>query len=622
MNLIKSGLLIRNLFFINTLILFSSCIYEPFGLYENPVKNNPLVPEISSVELNANADTLWIYGDQKLKYHFKSSNKNQPVLGLKFYIDGIICDSVMSESGDFNILQSALSAGVHKMNIILFAKSGTGSIADRLNAEAILLTKEWVVIADYSKRNVTYTIENGYLKLHWDKYKNLDLKYFRIQYSGTTQNNYYVDSLYYGAKRTYTITVEKTNGDIITWGLMDISENIPKPELKISENKTYYFCWPKSPYYNAVKYRYEFHNSDDNSSAYGDYGFKKANDTVFIGSLHFSDHFNFSLYTLPKTLPEYTSDYMMYPRGYILQYAGEPITLKDYTSFTSPDTISSFDNKNVYKYFVTGQIVYNQPIIPDRSIGLGALQFSPRGKYLFGGTYNTGGLSLKYFIKDLSTGNVFYLDNIDPNSSSIMSKSSYISDNGIGIFQTANKDFFFDFRNNIEIASRNVTTQGTNTGLIYLQNRNIVKMAPDGKHYMTSTVTSDPIVVLLDVFKNNASKLEKMYSIESGTTNYQFSPTDPNIITALKDKTLSVIQCEPYALLRKIEFASDEVFMNIDYFNNEILSINASQFIIRSLNTGNEIKRIAKRTEQYYLYENFLLHNHHIIKNNVMLKTN
>ncbi|HEY6914977.1 MAG TPA: hypothetical protein VI413_09900, partial [Paludibacter sp.] len=156
MSHIKSGLLIRNLFIICVLVFFTSCIYEPFGTYENPVNTNPATPQIINLELNVNADTLWVYGNQKLKYHFKSSNEKQSILGLKIYIDGAICDSVISDNGEFDILQSALTAGVHKMNILLYTKSGTGSIADRLNAEAILLTKEWVVIADYSKKNVTY----------------------------------------------------------------------------------------------------------------------------------------------------------------------------------------------------------------------------------------------------------------------------------------------------------------------------------------------------------------------------------------------------------------------------------------------------------------------------------
>jgi len=610
MNHIKLGLSIEKTFFIFVLMFLSSCVYEPFGIYENPVNSHPTAPQITNLELNVNADTLWVYGDQKLKYHFKSAVEKQPILGLKIYIDGLICDSVMSDNGEFNILQSALTAGVHKMNILLYTKSGTGSIIDRLNAETMLLTKEWVVIADYSKKKVTSTIENGYLKLHWDNYKNLDLKLYSIQYSGTTQKNYFTDSLYYGAKRTYNITVEKTNGDIITWGSLVIDENIAKPELKISDNNTYYFSWHKSPYYNSIKYRYEFHNSDDNSSSYGDYGFKNGNDTVYIGSLHFSDRFNLSLYTVPKNTNE--NNYMLYPSSYLSQYAGEPANIKNNTSYTSADTLTSFDADNVYKYYVSGETVYNEPILPGSSSGFAALQLSPRGKYLLGITYGSKGKVMKYFAKNLSTGNVYYMNYTDPGYSEMnYNLNMHISDNGIGIFESPTKEFLFDFKNNTEIASRTLSSLQSNSYLF--------KISPDGKHVMSSIYSEN---VVADVFKINASNLEKMYIVESTYTKWQFNPTDPNMITAIKDKTLSVIQCEPYALLRKIEFPSNEVFMNIDYFNNEILSINANQFIIRSFKTGNEIKRIAKRLEQYYLYDNFILHNHHIIINNVMLKTN
>jgi hypothetical protein len=592
-------------------MFLSSCIYEPFGLYENPVNSNPTAPQITNLELNVNSDTLWVYGNQKLKYHFKSLNEKQDILGLKIYIDGVICDSVMSDNGEFYILQSALSEGMHKMNILLYTKSGTGSIADRLNAESILLTKKWVVMADYSKKNVTYTIENGYLKLGWDRYKNLDLKSYKIQYSGETKNDYYIDSLYYGAQRTFNITVEKTNGDIITWGSLVMAESIAKPELKISADNTYYITWHKSPYFNSIKYRYEFHNSNDNSPAYGDYGFKNGNDTVYIGNLQFSDYFNFTLYTMPKKVNESTNDYMIYPRGYMLQYAGEPTNIRSYTSYTSADTLTSFDTKNVYKYFVSGETVYSDLINQGSTFGLGHLQISPRGKFLLGKYYNPSGSGMRYFAKDLSTGKVSQMDFVDPNYTLIDNRyDKDITDNGIGVFKLSTRVFIYDFRHNIEIASRTFSSQ--------LDNGSAFKIASDGKHYI-ALISLDPI--LLDVYKINTANLEKMYSLESGTTSWQFSPIDPNIITTIKDKTLSVIQCEPYALIRKIEFASDEAFMNIDYFTNEILTINANQFIIRSLNSGNVIKRIAKRQEQYYLYDNFILHNHHIIKNNVMLKT-
>lgn len=611
MNPVKLDLSIGKVISIFVLAFLTSCIYEPFGVYENPVNINPDAPQIVNLELNVNADTLWVYGSQKLKYHFESSNENQAILGLKIYIDGVMRDSVMSDNGEFNILESALSEGQHKMYIYLFVKSGTGSIVDKLNGETMLLRKEWVVIADYSKKDITYTIENGFLKLHWEKYKNPDLKCYKIQYSGQTKNNYFTDSLYYGAQRTYNITVEKTNGDIITWGSLVMDQNIAKPELKISANNTYYITWHKSPYYNSIKYRYEFHNTDDGSPSYGDYGYKKGDDTVYLCKLHFSERFYITLTTVPKNLTEQTNDYMIYPSGYLSQYAGEPINIRTNTSYTSADTLTAFYTKNVYKYFVSGETVYDEPIIQGSSFGTGHLQISARGKFLLGKYYDPSGTGMRYFAKNLSSGKVSQMNFVDPNYNVVDNRYDMnISDNGIGIFKLSTKVFLYDFINNIEIASKTFAS-ATDNGASF-------KISPDGKHYI-ALISTQPM--LLDVYKINGASLDKMYSLESGTTKYQFNPIDPNMITAIKDKTLSVIQCEPYALLRKIEFASDEVFMNIDYFNNEVLSINANQFIIRSLITGNEIKRITKGRLQYYLYENFILHNHYIIKNNVMFNT-
>lgn len=611
MNPVKLDLSIGKVISIFVLAFLTSCIYEPFGVYENPVNINPDAPQIVNLELNVNADTLWVYGSQKLKYHFESSNENQAILGLKIYIDGVMRDSVMSDNGEFDILESALSEGQHKMYIYLFVKSGTGSIVDKLNGETMLLRKEWVVIADYSKKDITYTIENGFLKLHWEKYKNPDLKCYKIQYSGQTKNNYFTDSLYYGAQRTFNITVEKTNGDIITWGSLVMDQNIAKPELKISPNNTYYITWHKSPYYNSIKYRYEFHNTDDGSPSYGDYGYKKGDDTVYLCKLHFSERFYITLTTVPKNLTEQTNDYMIYPSGYLSQYAGEPINIRTNTSYTSADTLTAFYTKNVYKYFVSGETVYDEPIIQGSSFGTGHLQISARGKFLLGKYYDPSGTGMRYFAKNLSSGKVSQMNFVDPNYNVVDNRYDMnISDNGIGIFKLSTKVFLYDFINNIEIASKTFAS-ATENGTSF-------KISPDGKHYI-ALISTQPM--LLDVYKINGASLDKMYSLESGTTKYQFNPIDPNMITAIKNKTLSVIQCEPYALLRKIEFASDEVFMNIDYFNNEVLSINANQFIIRSLITGNEIKRITKGRLQYYLYENFILHNHYIIKNNVMFNT-
>jgi len=609
MNPIEFGFSTGKAIIIFALMIFTSCIFEPTSVYENPVNTNPTAPQITNLELNVNADTLWVYGNQKLKYHFQSSTEKQAILGLKIYIDGKIRDSVISDNGEFEILQSALSEGKHRMNILLFTKSGTGSIADKINGETMLLNKEWVVMADYSNKDVTYTIENGYLKLQWEKYKNPDLESYKIQYSGETKNNYYVDSSYYGAKRTFEITVQKTNGEILKWGSLVMNQNIPQPELKITASNTYYFTWKKSPYYKSIKYRYEFHNTDDGSPSYGDYGYKKGDDTVYVGKLQFSENFYIILTTLPKNLAEYTNEHLSYPNTRLSQYAGEPTNMKENSAFTSADTLTAFDSKNVYKYFLGGQIASVEPIFPGISSGFAPTQISPRGKYLLGTVFASGTTGTKYFAKNLTTGKVYYMNYIEPGSYELnFDLSMHISDNGIGIFQLPTKEMLFDFKNNVEIASRPLSAPQSN---LYL-----FKISPDGKHVISSVYSGS---VVADVFRINASNLEKMYNVDATYTDWQFNPTDPNMITSVKNKTLSVIQCEPYALLRKIQFDSDEVFMNIDYFNNEILSINANQFIIRSFNSGNVIKRITRGTQKYYQFEEFFLHNHHIIKNGVMM---
>lgn len=602
---------IEKIFSIFVLVLLASCIYEPIDIYENPVNNHPTEPQINILELNVNADTLWVYGNQNLIYHFKSTNEEQRILGLDIYIDGVIRDSVLSDNGVFNILQSSLSEGIHKMTILLYVKSGTGSIADRLEAEALLLSKEWVVIADYSPKKVSHSIENGYLKLHWDSYKNPDLKSYRILPSGSTENNFFVDSSYYGARKRFNISVEKTNGDLITWGFLDMEENIPIAEFKISDNNTYYFTWTQSPFYNTVKYRYKLNNYDDDSRPYGSYtGFKSGSDTVYVSNMHFSDRFYFTLHTLPKNANESTNDFMSYPHSHMMQYAGEPANIRNSTSFTSADTLTAFDENIVYKYFLGGETVLEDAIIPGHSSFLSPIQISPLGQYLIGIVNNSSGDDLKYFAKDLSTGDLYYMDYVTPGFIYNEYLNMRITDNGIGFFQTDTSEFSYDFRQNKKIASRTLSSP---RGYFYTY-----RISPDGKHVMTTNLADE---VIVEVYNIEGPNFNKMFSFDSNVAKWQFDPTDPNIITSVNGNTLSVIQCEPYALVRQIVFASDEEFMNIDYFNNEVLTINANQFIIRSLDSGDEIKRISKRQEQYYLYETFRLHNHYILKDNVMLQT-
>ncbi len=606
MNPIRSKLLIRIPFVIFALVYIHACIYEPTDVYDIPVETEITSPDITNVELNFNADTIWVYGNQNIQYYFKSSNNKQSILATKLYIDGIICDYVTTNNGEFDIKESALNEGVHTLEVILNTKTGSGSIADRLNSEVLSLSKKWVLVADYSEKKVNYTVENGYLKVYWDKYKNLDIKRYIVNNSNKDENAFYTDSVYYGAEKTYTVKVEKNNGDIINWGSFFIKRNIPQPELKVSDDNEYYLTWNKSPYYNAVKYVYRFYNEEEDY--YATTGEINGSDTIYTTDLYFNDSFMFSLYTIPKDRSEYIS----YPPTSFSGYAGEPVNIRYYTSYTSADTLSAYDIENTYKYFVDGTTVSKTPIMEGRSFGLGMLQLSPKGEYLLNYFLLQNNAGTGFFAKNLKSGNIYYSDSVDVKYNLFFNNSVNISDNGIGLFHSTTEEFLFDFSNNKKIASREFAL---NQGYQYR-----VKLANDGKHFISSFIDDNNNPVTLDVFKIAGTELEKMYSLDLNSSDWSFNSTDPNMIILVKDRVVSVIQCEPYSLLLEIELASDEEFKNVDYFSNEILIVSDNRFIIRSLTTGEVIKSIPKRPGPHSINWQYRLHNNQIIVNHVMLK--
>lgn len=606
MNFSKS--LCRNCLFLVIILMSSSCIYEPIEIYENQVNLNPSSPDINDLELNLNNDTIWIYGNQDIKYHFKTSNESQKVLGLKTYIDGHLVDSVLSDNGNFSVSQNALSEGEHEMSIQLFINSGTGSIIDKLNSEVSILSKSWVIMANYKPKKMSYTIENGYLKLNWEKYKNPDFRKYVVNSYDSTNNEFFIDSLYYGNYRSFTVKVKKTNGELLDWATLTMKSIIPQPVFKISADNKYYFIWPKSLFYNTTKYYYEVNNGVDTYSQTGE---KSVNDTVYYSNLFFGDRFYFHLTTMPKNDP----NYMMYSKTTVMSYAGEPFELSASSALTSADTVSEFNSSNVVQYsFTDGKTLYDQPTLPNASLFVVSRIFSTRAKYLLVACSSIYNDQYSCYAKNLTSNIVYPMNVLLPYSSNYNYRTCYgISDNGIGIFQNKNREFLFDFINNVEIASRPLPSLQANSVDL---NPYWVKIASDGKHYISTNCSSTSTI---DVFRANGIVLEKMYSLENGVSKWEFHPCQPNRIITLKNNTLKLIQCEPYSTLSSINFDLGEVFQNIDYFNNEMLSINFNQFIIRSFPGGEILKTIARRPQQYYIYENFILHNHYILKNGVRL---
>ncbi len=120
-------------------VFLYSCEYEPTELYEPKVNKDIAPPEIQTVQLNLNDDTLFLYSSKQINFQFQS-NSSQKIVAVKFYLDNTLLNTVNSNAGSFDLNYYQLSKGIHKLKIELYAKSGTGSIADNLGLEAFVLS--------------------------------------------------------------------------------------------------------------------------------------------------------------------------------------------------------------------------------------------------------------------------------------------------------------------------------------------------------------------------------------------------------------------------------------------------------------------------------------------------
>ncbi|HRX30645.1 MAG TPA: hypothetical protein P5349_02040, partial [Tenuifilaceae bacterium] len=135
------------LFAITTLFYFTiaSCEYNENEIFERNLDTNVTPPNIETVylDLASDQDTVDLLYN-RIFFSFKSSN--QKIKFVIFFIDGDSVGTANSNKGYFDLNYQFLYVGTHKLKIELFTSSGTGSIADSVNAEGFLFTtKEWVI---------------------------------------------------------------------------------------------------------------------------------------------------------------------------------------------------------------------------------------------------------------------------------------------------------------------------------------------------------------------------------------------------------------------------------------------------------------------------------------------
>lgn len=245
------------------LLIWTSCTYSPdkefFVNLPGPVTDN--------ITLNAPADTIYLFQKSFFFYPLRAPGKE--VYSSKVYVgDKLITSYSSLENIAFELDPLNFSSGVHPLSIEVTLSGGTGSLADKLGSEVVVLQKHFFVKVDIGAPSKMaapeITIEDGRLMVRWnpsDKKNFLGyklLKSYRSRdniiktdtiFSGGPESSYFHDELYTGGSVKYRVDIQGymfyVEGQEKTFDLDPIN-------LKVSleSDKTVKISWSDFKLYN------------------------------------------------------------------------------------------------------------------------------------------------------------------------------------------------------------------------------------------------------------------------------------------------------------------------------------------------------------------------------------
>lgn len=181
-------------------LLAAACTYLPDEEYFNTIPQSDPVTSISLENYNEQ-DTIFVYNITNL--NFNVGTDKGVIKEVQVLVDNKLLTRTNSLSDDFQINENNyLKTGVYELKINFISSTGSGSYADKRDAEKITVWRTWTLVVEVdvpyrnSSADVKFSRENGFLKISWNPF----LKPNFIKYELYIKNQ----NAYQG--RTITIT--------------------------------------------------------------------------------------------------------------------------------------------------------------------------------------------------------------------------------------------------------------------------------------------------------------------------------------------------------------------------------------------------------------------------------
>jgi hypothetical protein len=216
-----------NLALLGLVLVVFACTYAPEEEY---FKDVPQTDPVVSLSLNSydNADTIYLWSHTNFSYNLDPGKGK--LERVEILIDDAVIRTATTPQGDFIMdYYNWFKTGTYELKLQFVASSGTGSLAEKVGAEKIQVWRKWVLVIDAERPqtpHITFSEENGFLKINWPKYTKPNfVRYSIIKSNGygnetgrqisNRDENFWIDSTYvggYSSNPQYRVWVESKIG--------------------------------------------------------------------------------------------------------------------------------------------------------------------------------------------------------------------------------------------------------------------------------------------------------------------------------------------------------------------------------------------------------------------------
>jgi hypothetical protein len=585
-------------FLFTSFLLFAlySCEYEPKGIYSRELNQDIKAPQLQilNLDLAQDKDTVELLYN---RVYFSFMSSNQGIRGVKFYVNDSLIGTVESGNSYFDLNYEFLYAGLSRLKLEVYTSSGTGSIADSLGIENLVFaTKEWVIkVNNTSYMGVTSTVSDGFLKLRWPKpgWEISEFVIFRSNEEiGRTSLCEFIVEGHVGERAEYTVRyIDKSQG-VGTIGWVGIPNEI-HANFSADKDNNYRIKWGELKYWAAVDSIWVLGRDDYHAATESEFTSDIYQNGIMIPGKYFGQLRHHYMVLIPKypfsAYKRSLSQSSVFSSPLVSFIVGYRSPIYDSFNRISRDEFiyhaSMYDNgsrsyqDSMFRYStIKNKIIERFGYVPP--------DYSWTGNYFLGPTASSDG---SYFIASVGfleraiVGSAFNFRNykiVDISKLSPLVRKIPISDNGIGLVECSSQKCLFDFKNSavisyiddpVAIDDYNISSDGEY--FYYRVSHTIWLYHYAGLPLPLPRTLSGSTFPGMDYFDFVAGENDRAVSWNKDS------------------KEFSIVKCSDLEILKTFAVEEDMI-LDIDYFEQQILSYSPGVLVVRSLIDGSVLKSI------------------------------